>query len=639
MPGLDPAWSVRPILAAVAAVGLLAVLAPTAVAAAPDECVPADRLLDAGTLAQVRQADAAYRQILATSPDSVCARTGDQVATSLITAVDLHRAGLDDSVPPHIARALELRPQTRIPDELATHRAPWQSEAWLTWQDRVVLALAAAILLALAWRLLLWARWWFGRGRHGGRLLIGTFSTADGTPGGGFAAVVGDHVQRLSDYRSGQRPDRVSKWGDPVAVPAELATAVPPVGLVNAILDLVGRAGQGSDRMLGGTLHRAGEGVVGVSLTLETRQSRVVDGCGVWAGAYGLPFPQRPPAADRPEVLYPLAFPVAVWAFWKLAPDAWRLGTREWQSYALFGMGEDFDANGQMVEAERCYLRALAIDRDNTPARLNLASMWLMASTGAPAGASGEAGAVLAGRDAVTWAERELDRIQQVAAQGRERPGGGWEPDSSWYRAQYVLAATASRRQLETWGEGPLPGPWGPIAEHAVELTEDLVEHVETALADRTTASGRPAGGRRDVTDEAFTCFLEEIEASALILWAGVDLLRRVANPGPAPDPALRLRLDDVALTGPAVLAACDSGRLRMPARARYGLACYHAVAAMAARRTGESAQEHEDAALLQLQLAVPSLIRSTVENAAHDVCFRELRHDRRFADIIGSAG
>src|SRR2546430_2010991 len=190
MSGLDPAWSVRLILAVLGAVGLLAVLAPSAVAA-PDECAQADRLLDAGTLAQVQQAEAAYRQVLATTPDSACALTGDAVATSLITAVSLHRAGLADPAPPPIPAPLQLRP-----------------------------------------------------------------------------------------------PTGSSRGGAPVTVPAELATAVPPVGLVNAVLGLVGRAGQGSDRTLGGTLHRAGEGVVGVSLTLETRQSRVVDGCGVWSGAY-----------------------------------------------------------------------------------------------------------------------------------------------------------------------------------------------------------------------------------------------------------------------------------------------------------------------------------------------------------------
>src|SRR2546430_3053332 len=194
MSGLDPAWSVRLILAVLGAVGLLAVLPPSAVAA-PDECAQADRLLDAGTLAQVQQAEAAYRQVLATTPDSACALTGDAVATSLITAVSLHRAGLDGAAPPHIARALELRPQTHVPDELATHQALWQTETWQTWQDRTVLAVGAAIVLALAWRLLVWARWWFRRGRRGGRLMIGTFTAADGAPGGGFAAVVGDHVQ------------------------------------------------------------------------------------------------------------------------------------------------------------------------------------------------------------------------------------------------------------------------------------------------------------------------------------------------------------------------------------------------------------------------------------------------------------
>src|SRR5437879_12308918 len=123
MPRLDPAWSARPLLAALAAFGLLAVLGPAAVAAAPDECAEADRLLDGGALTQVERAEAEYRQILAAAPDSACARTGDQVATSLITAVDLHRAGLDGAIPAHIARALQLRPRTRLPHRPATSGA------------------------------------------------------------------------------------------------------------------------------------------------------------------------------------------------------------------------------------------------------------------------------------------------------------------------------------------------------------------------------------------------------------------------------------------------------------------------------------------------------------------------------------
>ena len=641
MPGRDLApWSARLALAALAAVTLLAALVPAATVSAVDECAQADRLLDGGSLADLQLAETAYREILAATPESACAKTGDQVATSLITAVDLHRAGLNNSVSTHIVAALKLRPQTRLPAELsddgAVHRAPWQSEAWLTWQDRVVIALGGLLVLVLLWPFASWVWRWARYGRRGGRLLIGTFTGADGVSGSGFAAVVGDHVQRLGDFRSGQRPDRVSKWGDPVAVPAELVTAVPPVGLFNAVVGLVGRAGQGSDRSLGGTLHASGECVVGVSLTLETRQSRVVDGCGVWSSAYALPPSDAAPldgSGDRPEVLYPLAYPVAVWAFWKLTPDAWRLGTSQWQSYALFGMGEDFDAYGQVEQAERCYLRALAVDPENLPARLNLASMWLMSSTGS---VTGEAATVLGGHDEVSWAERELGRIQRAAAHARERPGGGSEPDSFWYRAQYVLAASAARRHLEEWGSGPLPGRLGASGEAAVELTDDLAEHIEVALAERRAGGG--PGGRRRPPDPAFTSFLEDIEAAALILWAGVDLVRRTYDPGAPRNPALRLRFDGAPLTIDGVLAACDSGRLCMPSRARYNLACYHAVAAMIERRAGRSDHAHRDAALLQLQLAVPSLVRSTLDHAMDDRCFFDLRDDPRFAAVLGVA-
>jgi hypothetical protein len=57
------------------------------------------------------------------------------------------------------------------------------------------------------------------------------------------------------------------------------------------------------------------------------------------------PAPQAPPN-DRPELLYTWSFPVAVWALWKLAAHPERLGTSNWQSYALFGIGEEFDSVG-----------------------------------------------------------------------------------------------------------------------------------------------------------------------------------------------------------------------------------------------------------------------------------------------------
>jgi hypothetical protein len=172
-----------------------------------------------------------------------------------------------------------------------------------------------------------------------------------------------------------------------VTVPTDLAAAVPSAGLVNALVGLFTRFVPTRDRSLKGTIHVAAAGVVGASITLETRSNRIVDGEPVWAGDFGLPAVAAvaadppggapPVAEDRPNLLYPLAFPVAVWAFWKLAARPEQLGSRSWQSYALFGIGEDYDAAGQPEKAQKCYLDALAIDPENAPARLNLASMWL----------------------------------------------------------------------------------------------------------------------------------------------------------------------------------------------------------------------------------------------------------------------
>jgi hypothetical protein len=620
----------RGVVRTLARLGLAALAAawlagPPAPVPAATECASADAALDGGTVADVERAEAAYRAILADSPGSACAATGEQVATELVTAVALRRSGLDAAVAPHIVEALKLRPQTRLPGELRAaapppvHRSPWQQEPWPTIWDRLIILVALAVLAGLAWQVVGWLR----HLRYV-RLLIGAFAGPDQGDARSFSAVVGDHVQRLCGYRTGQRPDRVSKWGDPIAVPTDLVTAVPPVGLASALLTLLGKLVPSRDRALNGTLHVAGEGVVGVSCTLETRQGRVLDGSGIWATTYGL-LPADAAEADRPEQRFPLAFPVAVWAFFQLRPDAKRLGTGSWRSYAAFGMGEDFDANGQVAEAELCYLRALDYDPENRPARLNLASMWLANGSAAH---SRRAGSMLGGADTATWAECELRRLQ-CGPDERCEPRMGDEPDSFWYRAQYVLTAAAARSQLEEWCDGgEPPGHWGPAGQTAVERAEDLVRNLEAAL-------GRPQEPGRQA--QAFSSFLVDIEAASLVLWAGIEMVRRASQGTSAPErPPLSFRVDGETLTAERILKACGSGALAMPARARYNLACYHAVAAMVDHREGGDDRNHLEAALLELQLAAPSLPRSMLLHARDDVCFRELRDHTAFRGIVG---
>ncbi len=223
------------VLAPLVAAWLLAVPATLTVgAAAADECAAADVLLDGGGLAQVQQADAAYRQVLAATPGSACAATGHAVATHLVAAVDLHRAGLDPAASAELVEAIRLRPQTAMPAELTgtpqgagrpgpqrgfqtaaaleragfhdtavqvlqqtltsfpdaaptadlepilrdvrpAHRSPWQSDTWLTMVDWATLALAPALVVLLI-GLALYRR------RRGARLLIGTTSGEASAP-------------------------------------------------------------------------------------------------------------------------------------------------------------------------------------------------------------------------------------------------------------------------------------------------------------------------------------------------------------------------------------------------------------------------------------------------------------------------
>jgi tetratricopeptide (TPR) repeat protein len=353
--------------------------------------------------------------------DAIKARPGTPIPDSLLpparaaraykTAIALNRAGYHEVAVTTVQDALKAYPDyppdrvvdpkeaKLLNDIRPSHRPFWQAEIWQNLQDvlTVILILAVAIPLAalLIWRSI---QWLLRLIRHR-RLLILPFDTAGPSTAGsgadapaslggkGFAAVVGDYIHRLGSMEGVEGPDRVSKWGDPFTFPTDLSAAVSQINLVNALLTILRRLMPSRDRSLGGLLHSDQTGTVGVSVTLENRSGHIIDDHPIWSGDFGLsrstalasaaPARGRTPPSDRPELLYPLAYPVAVWAFWKLVKHPDRLGTKDWQSYALFGIGEEFDSLGQSDEAERSYLEALALDPDNVPAQINLANLLL----------------------------------------------------------------------------------------------------------------------------------------------------------------------------------------------------------------------------------------------------------------------
>ncbi len=426
-----------------------------------------------------------------------------------------------------------------------------------------------------------------------------------------------------------------------MTVPTDLMS-LPQVRLIAGLFELVARFLPSSDRTLTGTLHLHGKDVIGASFNLETR-SKVLDGDAVWSGAYGLA-PGTATTPDRSDALYPLAFPVAVWSFWQVATQPERLGTRSWRSYALFGMGSDHDAAGETEKAEQCYLRALGFDPDNTPARLNLASMWLMSapvqSRPAEAALDGTsptldgASAVLDGASRTGWARSELTAIRGASSGARLLPspyggGGPRGPDAFWFRAQYVLAADAAHRQLHAWQDPSAGEELERVGRLAVELATDLATSVEEALGQDVAAD-----------DQAYRSFLEDVETPALIMWAGARLVRDDGRAGDAAvvdelealsGPELHRRLAALLASGsmsPAAAVVVCERHLRMPPRARYNLACYRGVAALAARRRGRDVCADLEAAFLQLRLAAPGLSRSMRQMAAQDACLVELRRD-----------
>jgi hypothetical protein len=627
---------------------LVAGWAGTASADVPTSCADADTLLQAATdQAALQAADSAYVQLLDSDPNLTCAAAGHHAAADLVAALALQEAGRKSDVPGLVVDAVKARPQTAIPTALKAllpsptappaHVSPWQMEGWLTWQDRVVVVLLAALSLLLLCGLVRG----LVRQALGGSLQITPFTCSDTNVGAGFATVVGDHMTRLSANAGRQPPDEVTRFGDPVTISAALSGIVPQAAVVDAIVGLATRFLPNRSRVLGGLLHMGQSGVAGASGTLADRQNRIAASQTVWPGDFGL----SPAESER---RYPLAYPVAVWAFWQRSGHAQRLGSRDWRSYAHFGIGQALEECGEPDRAKQCYLRALTIDSRNRPALVNLASRLLAEqpldgpATPAPAGTVADPAELIDLRAPHDSALRMLGWVSCKSVNARVRTArwlpfwlriGLREPDSFWYRAEYLIASDAARPQVAA-----LPAA-GSAAVGAGKQAEERAGGVAVRIEEALSRVRLGRDGR------AFRSFLQDLEVSALVLWARVRLLE-----GGSPRVAKAKKLRDLtklsgrrlhrllgrsierhSLSPAAVVWLCER-KLRLTPHARYNIACYHAVAARLARPPGV-VDLHARRALHHLGIGVRELPTAMIQWAQTDPCFEDLRASRRYRD------
>jgi tetratricopeptide (TPR) repeat protein len=486
--------------------------------------------------------------------------------------------------------------------ELSTqHRALWDRwDAGKVAVEALVLLTLLAVLLLLAWQVLQAARTFW----RGGRVLISSFDSATARLGEGFADVLKENVTQSAGNRPHHRLDLVSKWADPVSLPTELSTLAPSAGLLDALINLLLKLVPTRDREVTGFIHESSPFGPGVSLWLERRSGGVRDGLTLWKSDYDFPPPAGGASDADGSSCYLLAFPAAVWLLKQMDRDGRLrdLGTDDWQSYAAFGIGSEWQQLGDHEKASAHYRKALAYDPENRAALVNLAKLelWKAAEKEEAAETEGEQVRKDAEQERQQWRDR-LKKVRKLSS--RRTPSHHCDP--FWYRASYILAADranhASHDQLERrlWR-------WA-----ACELLLELER------------------GIRD--DDRRTCgiagFLRSVEAEVCVLLAGA-LTMGGAGPAGAANPYDRRELLN-ALQSRKV----DAGRLvayaqnlEMGPRARYNLACYYAGIGK------------RDDALRELETAWPTLDASTRKMAASDGSLEPVRDDSRFKKLVDPA-
>jgi tetratricopeptide (TPR) repeat protein len=291
---------------------------------------------------------------------------------------------------------------------LGPDRPVWAPDWAYRNRDWFIAALSALLLLVLIGLITLRAwtarRRWFG----GGRLLVASFQSGDAAAQyrDGFAQAVRDTIRLLMTSQGSDTIKMVSAFGDPATLPAAVSSIAPQADWISAIVGQIAKLLPNNDKSLTGFLHASKGSVVGLSLSLESADGRVLNRTSIWMSDYapllaatlsaappgdvrlnrsrrfldflkpGSPHQPTRPADPSLPAMYPLAYPAAVWALWALDPKhAVKLGSSKWQSFAYFGIGVNFQEQDDNDHAEEFYHRALAEDAQNMPAQFNLAAL------------------------------------------------------------------------------------------------------------------------------------------------------------------------------------------------------------------------------------------------------------------------
>lgn len=454
----------------------------------------------------------------------------------MAAAQTLARAGYDDAAAEEMRRALVADPTVEVPPELsaADHRLPWwntlrgQVGPWLRTLAEV--AIVAAILVAITLQV---------RYRLRNRMVIEAFRAREDGHGPTTASSVRENYSNILGDAGGQRMRFVESSAEDFGnldLARDVGDAVPGGRVVAALLSL-------TDRVLPNLLWRvSGElqplhPAHGAGLRLRVtrsygRRSREET---FWENRYG-PWEATAGGAVATQENYDrVAVPAAAWLASVTSKKPFEaLGTKSWESYALFAVGAELQERGDLLDARKRYEEALGCDDRNQGARLNRAVVDIQVS-----------------RD-----PRLLRRAAKSLKKLRRRLVDETQP--MWYRTRYNLVVAHLR-----CGEGET------ARSVAVELCE--------AILRRRTSRG---------ATRSFSDFLEQVEPTALLLLAAtVWYCRRFSEKSPqAQIPALRSRLEAAMEAGTWPADAPTHAQLAghalevhspLPPGGRYSLACY----------------------------------------------------------------
>jgi len=213
------------------------------------------------------------------------------------------------------------------------------------------------------------------------------------------------------------------------------------------------------------------------------------------------------------------------------------LFTEDWQSYAYFRAGVDWELQGEKDKARQMYLKALDRDPNNRGALFNLGTLDIDAKNYEPA-------------------MLRLAKARDLASQGSENDFV--ERDAVWYSAIFQLAAV----HLYS-GETFLPAAENE-AERLIKTIRKTMEIIQT------TRGGLLLGSVKN-DDQVLEKFLCGVQPIADILHASI-----VVSAYESPDTADDNRCRKVAHVKLKVLEIELSDKSALSAKVQYNLACYH---------------------------------------------------------------